>query len=129
MALTAGNFLILNGAIVTLLVIYFLFLKNSPSRPTKLNLKTGAKASPKKQVETQVASNVEKPSVVDAAVPLNVIFNFNGHSFDAYEALGVPAGSSLQQIERAYSKCVSEYSQDSLEFYKAAHKAIRQQLT
>ncbi len=35
---------------------------------------------------------------------LNVFFNYKGHSFDAYEVLGVPAGSNLTEIKNVIKK-------------------------
>lgn len=35
---------------------------------------------------------------------LNVFFNFNGHTFEAYEILGLPGGASLEQVQQAYQK-------------------------
>jgi hypothetical protein len=35
---------------------------------------------------------------------LSVIFNYNGHTFEAHEVLGLPAGADLEQIQSAYRK-------------------------
>jgi hypothetical protein len=32
-----------------------------------------------------------------------VFFNFNGHTFEAYEILGLPGGADLKQVQEAYS--------------------------
>ncbi len=55
---------------------------------------------------------------------LNVHFNFNGHSWDAYEALGLPAGSSQDKVEAAYQKAILSTSENSKEFYDHARQAI-----
>ncbi len=60
------------------------------------------------------------------AYALNVFFNFNGHSFDAYEALGVPAGSTLEEIQRAFQRSIQGSDAASQEFFKAALSAIQQ---
>jgi hypothetical protein len=39
---------------------------------------------------------------------LNVIFNFNGHSFDAHEIIGVPAGSKFEDIRVAFNKSIQK---------------------
>ena len=56
---------------------------------------------------------------------LNVIFQFNGHDFDAHEVLGQPAGCSLKQAEAAYVQLSNTTDEDSAEFYKMAYDAIR----
>lgn len=57
---------------------------------------------------------------------LNVFFNFNGHSWEAYEALGLPAGSSVEQAEKAYQLATSAPNSSSNDFFKQALEAIRQ---
>ncbi|MGE0763156.1 MAG: hypothetical protein AB7N80_07760 [Bdellovibrionales bacterium] len=75
-----------------------------------------------------------KPSsgVTDSPGPngeraLNVHFNFNGHSWDAFEVLGLPAGSSAEKVDDALRKVLSQSQNESHEFYKMAHDAIRKQ--
>jgi hypothetical protein len=54
---------------------------------------------------------------------LNVIFIYNGHSFDAYEVLGAPAGASLTLVEKYYQECLKQPGHD-FEFIEAAFSAI-----
>ncbi len=105
------SFLIVNGVVVILLVAYFLNIKKSPS--SSLNFK-------KKNASTTESA----PHDDHNAVSLNVFFNYNGHSFDAYEVLGVPAGSTLAEIKEAYQKTLSTHDESSKPFYKAAYEAI-----
>ena len=56
--------------------------------------------------------------------PLNVVFNYNGHSWDAYEVLGLPAGSSLEKVEAAYREGLNRVDAGSKPFIEAAHQAI-----
>lgn len=54
---------------------------------------------------TQNTQNHEKSLMVKKQKKtrqLNLIFMYNGHSFDAYEVLGVPAGAEKNIIEKAY---------------------------
>jgi hypothetical protein len=60
----------------------------------------------------------------EVARPLNVHFNYNGHSWDAYEVLGLPAGSSLEKVEAAYEESVARVDVGSRPFMDAAYKAI-----
>lgn len=70
----------------------------------------------------QATSKTSEPSA--EARPLNVHFNYNGHSWDAYEVLGLPAGSSLEKVEAAYEESVARVDVGSRPFMDAAYKAI-----
>lgn len=59
--------------------------------------------------------------------PLNVVFNYNGHSWDAYEVLGLPAGSSLEMVEQTYQNTVKTVDVGSRPFIEAAYQAIQMQ--
>lgn len=59
---------------------------------------------------------------------LNVMFLYNGHNFDAYEVLGLPAGSRREQVESAYRRALSASAAESHGFYEAALQAIRSEL-
>lgn len=56
---------------------------------------------------------------------LNVIFQFNGHDFDAYEVLGVAAGSSLERVEQNYRALLAGTPDDGHELYRLAYEAIQ----
>lgn len=57
---------------------------------------------------------------------LNVYFNFNGHMWDAYEIIGVPAGAPMSDIEMAYIKSKMRIDDDSKEILEMAYNAIHQ---
>lgn len=84
---------------------------------------------PKQKERTlNFSKNKGKPTEIhpNMGMALNVFFNFNGHSFDAYEALGVPAGSTLDEIQRAFQRSVQSSDPASQEFFAAAFNAIKQ---
>ncbi|MDZ4082934.1 MAG: hypothetical protein U1E10_08365 [Bdellovibrionales bacterium] len=54
---------------------------------------------------------------------LNVFFNWNGHTWDAFEVLGVPAGASRESVIQAFHLARSK-SPDSIAFLQAAADAI-----
>ena len=70
----------------------------------------------------------EEGETPQKARDLNVVFQFNGHSFDAYEVLGLPAGSAREQVEKAYSEAISKGEAESKEFLDLAYKSILQTL-
>jgi hypothetical protein len=60
---------------------------------------------------------------------LNVHFNYNGHSWDAFEVLGLPAGSSVAGAEQAYKDAIAKVDPRAREFYDHALAAIRRHQT
>lgn len=55
---------------------------------------------------------------------LNVLFMYNGHDWDAYEVLGVPAGAGLPTVTARYQELIRGADKGQLEFYEAAYQAI-----
>lgn len=55
-----------------------------------------------------------------------VVFNWNGHAWDAFEVLGIPYGSSVEVIDKAYEKESARIEDDSRAFIRQAYEAIRQ---
>ncbi len=115
---TANNVLIGLVFFVILLVVYFQGSKKK-ILPTKLNMRAPDPAA--------VAQTASVAASMSASVPLNVMFNYNGHTFDAYETLGVPAGSSWDEVRVAFENTVSQTDGSSREFYLTAFNAIKSQ--
>lgn len=57
-------------------------------------------------------------------ISLNVLFNWNGHTWDAYEVLGCPAGSSREKVTAAFQAARTKADPESLPFLQAAYDAI-----
>lgn len=55
---------------------------------------------------------------------LNVMFQWNGMSFDAFEVLGIPAGSSRASVQSAYQQLLTQGDPSQLLFFKAAYESI-----
>jgi hypothetical protein len=55
---------------------------------------------------------------------LNVIFIYNGHTWDAHEVLGVPAGARFDDVHLAYRKALEKADLESRSFIEAAYLAI-----
>lgn len=66
-----------------------------------------------------------KPDPLSQTKSLNVIFNYNGHSWDAFEVLGVPAGAKPAMVEEAYKKSLQATDKSSHDFIKTAYDAIK----
>jgi preprotein translocase subunit Sec63 len=61
-------------------------------------------------------------------ISLNVIFIYNGHTWDAHEVLGIEPGSSIEEIKAAFQRAISINDVSSHEFLKTALAAIFQNL-
>lgn len=78
--------------------------------PSKLNLRSGNKATDNSagnasRLPEQVFVASRPTDPFEAKMKnLNVMFMYNGHSFDAFEVLGIPAGSSYQAAQKAFEE-------------------------
>lgn len=66
----------------------------------------------------------EAPLPSSVSKELNILFNYNGHSWDAYEVLGLPAGASLVDVTKAYQGMLKTADPESHEFLETAFKSI-----
>ena len=60
----------------------------------------------------------------DSTQQLSIYFNWNGHSWEAHEVLGVVPGTDLNQIDLIIEKILEDTDAKSKEFYRAAYRAI-----
>ncbi len=111
--MTIGSFLVLNAAIVILLAFFFMRGQTKQPRPTKLNMKK-TKFQPVKDVD------------VNDEQELNVYFMHNGYLWDAYDIIGVPAGSPMSDVEMAYIKSRTRIDEESKEVLEMAYDAIHE---
>ncbi len=96
-------------------------LKSSGSRAYYKDLGLQGKLTPDMVLQRSGASG----SSVSGERSINVVFNYNGHSWDAYEVLGVPAGSSFAVVEVAYREGMERVTGTSRGILEAAFKAIQ----
>lgn len=112
-----------------LFLIAVLFWRR-PKKGMRLRLTGGIRSSlgaedPKlagKTPPVRPSSHSEPPS---GERIINVVFNYNGHSWDAYEVLGLPAGSGLPVVEAAFKESMDRVDASSKPFMQAAFEAIR----
>lgn len=69
-------------------------------------------------------ATLEEVSVHSEEKSLNIMFMYNGHSWDAYEVLGIPAGSGQREVDEAFRRMISNSTTDSHEFLNAAYRVI-----
>jgi hypothetical protein len=151
--LALKDFLLANGLIVTVIVLSFFIMRRSSRVPVTLDLNTDKKPMAASELEpvpdrqgvvSGTASGVASAhawsagyrprSSYQGGAPLtdfplseknlNVFFNWNGHSWDAYEVLGIPAGSSREAASHAFQTARGQCDPQSVPFLQAALDAI-----
>src|SRR4051812_2761029 len=108
------------GFVVIILLLTFLRLRRV-QRPSSLrmqNQSSDERFSPPKEHNLRLVKDFSEERT------LNVYFNHNGHSWDAYEALGVPAGCGRDLVETAYRDLSARLDSDSKEFIQRGFDAI-----
>ncbi|MGZ3775390.1 MAG: hypothetical protein ACXVCY_09365 [Pseudobdellovibrionaceae bacterium] len=125
--MNSQDFLILNVVGAGAFVFWYVVSRGHSRRPTQLNLKAKDTVPPviSPLPEPQVVTCINHPDlVVVKPKSLNVMFNYNGHSWDAYEVLGLPAGSSIKAVTEAYQAALRSDNKSSIDFLETAYKAI-----
>ncbi len=134
--MNSQDFLTLNLVGAGAFIFWYLVSRGGGRRPTQLNLKAKDSAPPlidpapvQAPAIEPLRRNVAPPQVHpdlagSQSKNLNVMFNYNGHSWDAYEVLGVPAGASIKIVTEAYQAAIRRCDRESLEFLETAYKAI-----
>lgn len=107
-----GEFWFYYASILILALV--LFTRRRQQRSMRLRLGGSTSQSGRGRLATQNQERV-----------LNVVFNYNGHSWDAHEVLGIPAGSSFDKVKAAYQASLAKVEADSHAFLEAAYQAIQ----
>jgi hypothetical protein len=107
--------------IALIVILSFLFARRTSSPPSRLRLHV--KSSESSRTTQAPLLGMEGP-LRDNVTNLNVMFNYNGHSWDAYEVLGLQAGASLDAVRDNFNKAIQECKPQSHDFIKAALEAI-----
>jgi hypothetical protein len=127
---------ILYYALFTVLAL-LLFLRRRPRRGMRLRFRggvfgRGGSMGPGAEPGPGLSGRAGAPDLFShieprGERPLNVMFNYNGHSWDAYEVLGLPAGSSPESVEAAFRESLVRVDATSKAFMEAAFQAIQSQ--
>lgn len=131
----------LYGAIIVLLIFYL--LRRGGGRGVRLKMKAGHRFKTSSTSENSISHFRDGEKVSPAGQggaksplegswsvesrSLNVFFNYNGHTWDAYEVLGLPAGSSMDKVFAAYKKALESVTPESKHFIETAYQAIQGQ--
>jgi hypothetical protein len=116
-------FVLFDGFVVMALIGYL--LRRAPRSGARLRLQQSAK-SPQIQRPGSKQSSAPIFESSRSTRQLTVNFNYNGHSWEAYEVLGLPAGAPFDQVELAFEVLALKSDPNSLPFFVAALEAIRE---
>lgn len=127
------------------LLVLFLW-RRAQRQPTKLNMRSGEgerrgngpvregnpripvvrdRAAAERRRSAAMSPEVLQATTVGREKTLNILFNHNGHTWDAYEILGIPAGAPPALVESAYRNLLAKTAPESREFVDAAYNAIK----
>ncbi len=134
-------FLILNGIVFALVLLYVRSRRKKQAKNSAIqNLGVGAGGSintdyhkqtkgTNKDYEEIVSSlKEEEDDEPDSERSVNVVFTWNGHDWDAYEVLGVAAGSSKSEVTEAYREALNRVDKKSQKFIEKAYRSICQKV-
>jgi len=136
--MNSQDFLIMNAVGAGAFILWYLVSRGGGHKPTKLKLDTpdsepvflpkADKPAEGGSLATKQAAPSVHPDIPVRPRPkvLNVMFNYNGHAWDAYEVLGVPAGANITMVTEAYHVALRRSDKESVEFLETAYKAILQ---
>jgi DnaJ-domain-containing protein 1 len=77
------------------------------------------------QIQMDIDNRLEYP---DSHRQSKVIFTWNGHDWDAYEVLGVPMGSTQEEIKLAYEAALNRVDEKSQKIIEKAYRSIAQKV-
>lgn len=111
--------------LISIVCVFGLFLtlrmrwrRQAKEKKHDLKFHKEAKAVPE---SLYVESTFNSSAAIDADP---VYFNFNGHSWEAYETLGLTPGASPDEVEAAYKKELSLVDSSSQVFITMAYDSI-----
>jgi len=90
-------------------------------KPSRLRMRAGSSKVPEVYGKTQERYEDMKAGVKS----LDCFFMFNGHEFNAYDVLEIPAGAPMPTVEQAYMAIMAKADPSQELFFKAAYDAIQ----
>jgi hypothetical protein len=104
------------------IILFYLYRRDTKSqKPSKLNFSKNKRTLESEGFEAVFREKQENNDQYEKV--LNILFQFNGETWDAYEVLGLPAGSNIPEARVAFDIALKE-GRDSEAFLKAAFEAI-----
>ncbi|MBX9766915.1 MAG: hypothetical protein K2X47_06555 [Bdellovibrionales bacterium] len=112
---------------IALFLVVLFMTRGKQAGPSRLRL-THKKRDSKTALSKLTSQKAQVPSTVviggQGERPLNVLFNYNGETFDAFEVLGLPAAAPWDLVHQVYQKqfAIKAFAERAL--YEAAYRAI-----
>lgn len=104
------------------IILFLLYRRDNKSqKPSKLNFSKNNRTLDSDDFEAVFHEKQQNNDQYEKV--LNILFQFNGETWDAYEVLGLPAGSNIPDAKKAYEIALKE-GRDSEAFLRAALQAI-----
>lgn len=127
--MTRQQFIFLNIGILGLLGIAFYWGRRNSKAPSNLRVTPPSNLSNLKQVNLNLVSNQDQKNEQDhfklqSAENSDGLFIYNGHTWNAYEVLGLPSGCSMDDLRVTFEQALLRSQDGSHEFLKAALSAI-----
>lgn len=134
-------FLILNAVILSVIFIYIRFFRkkepldnfkeNPPEGiPSHINIEYFKQTQGTDKDYKNIPILEQKKKInLGGSQSVNVVFTWNGHDWDAYEVLGLPAGSHIDEVNEAYERALTSVDEKSQEFIKKAYRSICQKVS
>ena len=117
-------FVFVNLAILIGLILYMRTRRYKRVSKFKISSPHSTKMASNQKVEIELSPPPTAVSDSSEEISLNVIFTWNGHDWDAYEVLGIPAGSPMDDVIKAYDEALASVDKQSQEFIHRAYESI-----
>lgn len=104
--------------ILVITIFYIFFKKNKNREPARLIMNKNKRDNkPALSTFVSINGNYQNEKI------LNVLFEYEGKTYDAYRVFNLPAGSALEDIEKAYD--ILKGNEKNRDFFLEALLAIR----
>lgn len=122
-------YVLLTILVFVFLTIMFWSAKNTSAtkEPTRLNLRGADSAPLLMEVQKNTSDYPNQATFTQHVRPVKelcIYFNYNDHSWEAHEVLGVPHDAGLVEVTEAYQKALKSTSGNSHEFLEVAYMSI-----
>lgn len=128
---------VIQGVFIFFFIWWLLSKRGRLPKPTVLDLKPDLEIQKEIRIVEQQENKSDKPVIqaiaakedkVEKAKVLNVIFMFNGHCWDAYEVFGLPAGSSIEQVQIKFDELLVSSDEGQKQFLQLAYSSIQDKM-
>lgn len=114
------------NAVLAVAILSLFAIRRGQRQPTRLRLRNGSRL----KYDIDKAATMDPETLRAQAMgrrekSLNVLFNYNGHSWDAFEVLGLPAGAPAPLVDEAYKREKARLEKSRHEFLDCAYSAIQ----